>query len=151
MHYGKSSRDLSNADTETPTRFIHRWQTYPENDLMNTFIHTGAEYFGPFEVKFLLCTLKRWCCYLTCLTTIAVHIEIGHRVMSSCSNKILRKMWLPKYHHQRQRNKFRWSSQRAESIHERVGKSYDWELLSPEKDCLEIQSSWSPSLRWNLG
>ena len=49
------------------------------------------------------------------------HTVIGHRVMSSCCDKIHCKTWLPKYHHQRQRNKFRWSSQRVESFHERVG------------------------------
>ena len=67
---------------------------------------------------------------------------IGHRVMSSCTEKIHRITWLPKYHHQRQWNNFCWNSQRAENFHERVGQSKDWEWLSTEKDCLEIQSTW---------
>ena len=37
----------------------------------------GVNYFGPIEVKFLRCTLKRWCCLFFCLTTKAVHIEFA--------------------------------------------------------------------------
>ena len=35
-----SSRDSSNPDTGTPTQFTHRWQIYPENDLMNMCSHS---------------------------------------------------------------------------------------------------------------
>ena len=89
------------------------------------FTHTGVDYFGPFEVKFLRRTLKRWCCLFICLTTRAVHNKVTqrHRVMSSCSDKIHCKTRLPKHHHHWQRNKLRLSSQWAESFHERVGQS----------------------------
>ena len=76
---------------------------------------------------------------------------IGHQVMSSCSDKIHRTTWLPKYHHQRQRNKLRWSSQGTESILGRVGQNQDSKSLSTEKDRLEIQPTWSATLYWNLG
>ena len=33
------------------------------------FANTGVEYFGPFEIKFMRKTMKKWCCLLTCLTT----------------------------------------------------------------------------------
>ena len=36
----KSSQDVSNADTGTPTQSTHRWRIYPENDLMNMCSHS---------------------------------------------------------------------------------------------------------------
>ena len=150
-----SCRDLSNADTEKPTRFIHRWQTDPENDLKNIFIHTGAEYFGPFEVKFLRCTLKRWCCYLTCLTTIAVNIEIAQSLDTvSCLaavTKFIARCGCPSTIISDNGTNFVEAANKLKVFMNEWEKATIESYLAREKDCLEIQSSWSPSLCWNLG
>ena len=39
------------------------------------FANTGVDYFGPFEMKFMRKSVKRWCCLFTCFTTRAAHVE----------------------------------------------------------------------------
>ena len=111
----KLRRDVSNADRGTPTQSTHRWKTYPENDLMNLCSHSPILESNTSEPL-------KWSSYDVswsdgaapslvwqpeqCTSKSQV---IGQRVVSSCSDKIHRKTWLPKYHHQWQRNTFRFS------------------------------------------
>ena len=55
------------------------------------FTHTGVEYFGPLDVKFLRRALKRWCCLFTCRTTRAVHIKVAQSLdTESCLAAVTR-------------------------------------------------------------
>ena len=56
--------------------------------------------------------------------------------MSSCSDKIHYKTWLPEHHYQCQRKEFRWSNQRAENIHER------WDKAKIESDLAQKKIVW---------
>ena len=40
------------------------------------FANSGVDYFGPFEVRIITKSMKRWCCLFNRLTTRAVHVEV---------------------------------------------------------------------------
>ena len=55
------------------------------------FTHTGVDYLGPIEMKFLRRISGRWCCLITCLTTRAVHIEVAQSMdTESCLAAVTR-------------------------------------------------------------
>ena len=47
------------------------------NGFPYSFKNIGIDYFGLFEVRILLKTLKYWCCVFTCLTTRASHFGVA--------------------------------------------------------------------------
>ncbi|XP_062538055.1 uncharacterized protein LOC134206371 [Armigeres subalbatus] len=55
------------------------------------FSHTGVDYFGPIMVKQGRSLVKRWVALFTCLTVLAVHLEIVHSLSTqSCIMAIRR-------------------------------------------------------------
>ena len=58
----------------------------PEERLVasTVFSNVGVDYFGPFTVKIGRRNEKRWCCLFTCLTVLAVHIEIAPKLDTDC-------------------------------------------------------------------
>ena len=78
---------------------IHPPSDRPTREHVLTFTHTGVNYFGPLEVKFLRRTLKRCCCLFNCLIVRAVthqsYTVIGHRVMSNCCVRFIARRGYP--------------------------------------------------------
>ena len=58
----------------SPMADLHREQF---NEYVFPFTHTGVDYFGSMEIKFLRRTMKRWFCLSACLTTRAVDIKVA--------------------------------------------------------------------------
>ncbi|XP_062708649.1 uncharacterized protein LOC134288292 [Aedes albopictus] len=55
------------------------------------FTYTGIDFFGPFLVKVLRSSAKRWICLFTCLTTRAVHVEVAHSLSTPSCVKCVRR------------------------------------------------------------
>ena len=65
----------------------------PEERLVasTVFANVGVDYFGSFTVEIDRRYEKRWCCLFTCLTVLAVHIEIVPKLDTDCClNAIMR-------------------------------------------------------------
>ena len=119
------------------------------------FSNTGVDYFGPFEVKFMRKTMKRWCCLFTCLTTRAVHIEVVPSLEAeTCLTAITRFI-------ARRGKTATILSDNGTNFVGAVKEMRDcinaWNLsdiemsLSSKRHQVEIQPPWSPSFWRNLG
>ena len=76
----RRQRVFANKAGHINSNQIHRWWTYPENDLMNMLSHSPICSHltrTAIEVKFLQRTLKRFFCRFICLTTRAVHVSVA--------------------------------------------------------------------------
>ena len=125
------------------------------NEHVFPFTLTGVDYFGPFEVKFLRRTLKRWCCLFTCLTTRAVIIEVTQSLdTESCLAAVTRfiaRRGYPKTIISDLWTNFVGAANELKAFMNEWDKDKIESDLAQKKIFWKIQSSLSSSLWWNLG
>ena len=109
------------------------------------------------EVKFLRRSKKRWCCLFSCLTTRAVHFEVAQSLETESSpaavTRFIARRGYPNTIVSNNGTNFVAAATEFKAFKHSwtSGTKLNWKWLSREKDRLEIKSSWSPTLWWNLG
>ena len=115
------------------------------------FTITGVDYFGPFEVKSLRRTLKKWCCLFTCLTTRAVHFEVAQSLdIESCLAAVTRFIARRGYPNTINSDN---SANFVGAANELKAFMNEWDKAKIESDLAEkkiVRKSRRSSLLWNL-
>ncbi len=124
------------------------------DDTLPPFSYTGIDYFGPFLIKDGRKEVKRYGVILTCLVSIAVHLEIANSLDADSFLHALHRFVARRGNvkrSQRQRHQFCSCGKRTKCRLEGNGRRHSTAIPQGNRRRLDLQSTWSQPHTWFLG